>query len=228
MQKKKIISLLKNGGVGVLPTDTIYGLVGSAFSRKAVARIYNLRKRNPKKPQIILIASIQDLNLFGISLSPQLRKVLKRLWPGKVSIVLPCNRPARIASVAGGSLKYLHRGTNTFAFRLPKNKNLISILKRTGPLVAPSANHEGLPAAETIQEAKKYFRDRVDFYMDAGRKNSAPSVLTHIKNKKIYVLRGDSALICEVLGKMNLKIIDLAREKLPRVTEVALLGRSAL
>ena len=50
-----IVTTLRNGGVGVVPTDTIYGIVGSALNPKTVARIYKLRRRNPKKPMIILI-----------------------------------------------------------------------------------------------------------------------------------------------------------------------------
>ncbi len=51
----EIEKILKSGGIGVIPTDTIYGLVGSALNKKAVRRIYQLRQRNPKKPLIILI-----------------------------------------------------------------------------------------------------------------------------------------------------------------------------
>ena len=59
--------MISNGGIGVLATDTIYGLVGSALSKKAVAKIYKLRQRNTKKPMIILIGAIKDLFLFGIN-----------------------------------------------------------------------------------------------------------------------------------------------------------------
>jgi len=83
---------------------------------------------------IILIASQNDLNKFEIELADWQKKILQKVWPGKVSLVLPCP-----------SLKfsYLHRGQKTLAFRLPKDKKLIQLLKITGPLVAPSANKEG-------------------------------------------------------------------------------------
>lgn len=64
-----IVSILKSGGVGILPTDTLYGLVASAFDEKAAERIYELRKRTPDKPMIILISSLEDLKTFGIELS---------------------------------------------------------------------------------------------------------------------------------------------------------------
>jgi L-threonylcarbamoyladenylate synthase len=169
---KSIISILKSHGIGVMPTDTIYGLVGSAFSRRAVERIYKLRKRNRKKPMIILISSIGDLKLFGIKLTPRLRKFLGNVWPGPVSVILPC----RI-----NKFHYLHRGTNSLALRLPKSVWLRNILKQTGPLVAPSANIEGKKPAYTIAEAKKYFGSRADFYLDRGRLYAFPSILIEIK-----------------------------------------------
>lgn len=63
---KNIIKILKSSGVGVMPTDTIYGLVGRAEDKKAVERIYKIKRRNKKKPFIILISNIQDLKKFGV------------------------------------------------------------------------------------------------------------------------------------------------------------------
>lgn len=163
-----------------MPTDTLYGIVGSALNKKAVARIYKLRKRNLRKPMIILISSLSDLRRFGIKPDFRTTKILQTLWPGKVSVVLTC-----------GSKKfsYLHRGKKSLAFRLPASKNLRKILDKTGPLVAPSANLEGKPPAKTIKEAKKYFGDKVDFYVNAGKIDSAPSTLVGFKNKKLTLLR---------------------------------------
>ena len=63
---------------------------------------------------------------------------------------------------------YLHRGTNSLAFRLPQEEGLINLLKTTGPLIAPSANIEGFLPAKNILEAKNYFGEQVDMYVDAG------------------------------------------------------------
>ena len=62
---KYIADVLARGGVGVIPTDTIYGIVGSALDKKTVERIYKLRKRNIKKPLIILIPAATALGKFG-------------------------------------------------------------------------------------------------------------------------------------------------------------------
>ena len=163
---------LKRGDIGVLKTDTIYGLVGSALSEKTVKRIYTVRKRNPKKPFIILISSLRDLRLFGIIPSPRVRAVLKRVWPGPVSVILPCENK---------HFSYLHRGTNSLAFRMPKKAALRQLLKATGPLVAPSANPEGLPSANSVREAYAYFGGAIDFYVNSGNKKGTPSTIIEIK-----------------------------------------------
>lgn len=163
-----------------MPTDTIYGLLGKALNKKTIARIYQVRKRQPNKPLIILIGSQKDLNLFKIKPNKTTREILDHCWPRKISIILSC--PLK-------KFEYLHRGTNSLAFRLPKNKWLQNLLKETGPLVAPSANPEGLPPAKNISEAKKYFKDQVDFYQSGRNYPSKPSTLIEIKNGKIDIIR---------------------------------------
>jgi len=171
-QIKNIIELLKREKIGVLPTDTIYGLVGSAFSKKAVERIYEIKKRKKDKPLIILIPSPGDLKKFGIRPSKELIKFLKKIWPGPVSIIFP---------VKNKKFLYLQRKTNSLAFRMPNSEFLKGILLKTGPLAAPSANPEGKTPASTIGEAKTYFNKKVDFYLDAGKIIGKPSLLLELK-----------------------------------------------
>ncbi|MEX0668561.1 MAG: L-threonylcarbamoyladenylate synthase [Candidatus Saccharimonadales bacterium] len=156
--------ILKNGGVGVAPTDTIYGILTSALNEEAVNRVYEVKGRNTSKPLIILISDINDIASFGISLREDLGKEvvdkLEGYWPGPTSIILPCD---------SDNFKYLTRGTNSLAFRWPKKTDLEDVIKQTGPLVAPSANPEGLEPAKNIKEAREYFGDKVDFYIDGGK-----------------------------------------------------------
>lgn len=177
---KKIERIILSGGVGVLRTDTLYGLIGSALSKKSVEKIYKLKKRKPDKPFIILISSIKDLAIFKIKIDSKTKKFLHKTWPGKVSVILPCRNRR---------FHYLHRGADSLAFRLPANKKLKDFLKRTGPLVVPSANPEGLKPARTVKQARKYFGDRVDFYIDSGRFSGLPSTIIAIKDEKVIIVR---------------------------------------
>jgi L-threonylcarbamoyladenylate synthase len=171
----KEAEMLKQGKIGVMPTDTLYGLVASVSRKEAIKRVYDLKKRSSAKPSIILISSLGDLGAFGVVLTEGQRKVLARFWPGPVSIVLPCG----------------------IAFRLPNNTPLISFLKESGPCIAPSANPEGLPPAETIEEVKKYFGDKVDFYKDGGEcSGGMPSTLIALDEQGVIkVLRQGGTLI---------------------------------
>lgn len=162
-----LIKVLQGGGVAVMPTDTIYGIVGQAQSLATVEHIYALRKRSPDKPCIILIGNINELDKFSISLSEQQQSKLKESLfalsgvegSEPLSIILDCPNNA---------LAYLHRGMNSLAFRVPLNEELRKLLLQTGPLIAPSANIEGLPPAQNIEEAKKYFGNEVGLYVDGG------------------------------------------------------------
>jgi L-threonylcarbamoyladenylate synthase len=203
----KAAMLLKEGAIGVIPTDTVYGICTSAFNKKSVEKVYKLRKRNPNKPCIILISSLEDLKKFNIRLTLWQKKILEKLWPGKISVVLSprinadttlinadnknnkSNRYQRSSVLdQRSSVEYLHRGTNSLAFRLPKNKLVLNILKISGPLIAPSANWEGYEPAKNIKEAKKYFGNKV-FYLDRGDLISKPSSLIDLRTKNIQILR---------------------------------------
>lgn len=164
----EIAGLLRHDQIGILRTDTLYGVVGSATSREAVEAIYELKGRTHTKPLIILISDIDQM------LEPLDEAVLAHVrpyWPGKVSVIVPApNLP-----------EWLHRGTNSIAYRMPANEDLRAFLRKTGPLVAPSANPEGDPPAMDIAAARKYFNDKVAFYVDGGTvSDDMPSQLLKI------------------------------------------------
>ncbi len=175
-----VIKVLKEGGVGVLPTDTLYGLSASVFKPEAVEKIYKLKGKDASKPLIILINSFEDLATLGIKIDPTKEEILRKIWPGAISVILPCDN---------NDLEYLHRGTRTLAVRLPNKPDLIEFLQQTGPIISTSVNATNQPPASTIAEAKNYFGDQVNFYLDAGPLAGAPSTLISLVNDKVEILR---------------------------------------
>lgn len=178
----KAEKVLKNGGLVVLPTDTLYGLCASASNKKAIDKIYKIKERDKSKPLITLIHSLEDLKEFGIKVNKEQAKFLEKIWPGQVSILLSCKN---------SKFKYIHRGTKEIAFRMigQKNKNLFNLIKKVGPIVAPSANKESFPPAINIKEAQGYFENNVDLYINGGKRIGAPSTLVRINNDNIEILR---------------------------------------
>ncbi len=146
--------ILKSGGIAVIPTDTLYGLVGQALNPLVQKKLKELKQRPPEKPFITLIADLADLKLFNIILNKNEEDFLNTVWPGPVSVIIQDQ-----------------------AFRLPDLESLRELIKVTGPLSAPSANPHSLPSATTIREAKNYFGDQVDYYAEGGTLAGPPSKL---------------------------------------------------
>jgi len=170
---------LAAGELVVLPTDTLYGVVASAKNPAAVAKVYEIRRREHSKPVITLLSDVDDLGIFQIEIASRTKNVLKKIWPGPVSVVVAVNAP---------ELAYIHRGTNSIAFRVPRKPVLQDLIRRVGPVVAPSANLAGETPATSVDEAYGYFGDAV-WYLDEGPLEGAASALVDLRGEHPRVLR---------------------------------------
>ncbi|HET6924941.1 MAG TPA: L-threonylcarbamoyladenylate synthase [Candidatus Saccharimonadales bacterium] len=173
------------GCVGVLPTDTVYGLVARAADESAVKRLYDLKFREGK-PGTIIAASTDQL--VGLGLKARYLKAVEQFWPGAVSVIIPC----------GPELTYLHEGKFSLAVRIPDNQELLNLLSKTGPLLTSSANHPGEPTATTLEQANAYFNGNVDFYIDGGDlSNHLPSTIIRIVDDAIEIIRQGAVKVQE-------------------------------
>jgi tRNA threonylcarbamoyl adenosine modification protein (Sua5/YciO/YrdC/YwlC family) len=178
-----IAGRLSEGEVAVIPTDTVYGLVCSAADRDAVKRLYGLKDRE-HKPGTLIAASIDQLVELG--LKRRYMVPVEQYWPGPVSVVIPC----------GPELEYLHQGLNGLAVRVPKDQKLQQLLHETGPLLTTSANKPGQPTAVTVEQAREYFGDKVDFYADGGNLSGhQPSTIVRVVDDEIEVIRQGAVTI---------------------------------
>lgn len=175
--RSELAQLLRGGGVAVLRTDTIYGIVAKADSKEAVGRVYAIKGRTPTKSPIVLIARPEDM--FDAIAKDHIG-IIKGLWPGKNSIIFPSvNAP-----------EWIRRGNDSVAYRVPADDDLRALLKETGPLIAPSANPEGEVPAMNIDEAVSYFGDKVDRYIDGGAvADNTPSRLFLVTSEGLEQLR---------------------------------------
>lgn len=195
---KELINTLKQGGVVVMPADTIYGLFGLARNQKTVEKIAQLKDRHHDKPFIVLVSSWSQLAELGVKISDQEKKLLRKVWPGPISLVLPDKK---------SHFSYLHHDRG-LAVRWPKHKFLTTLIKKTGPLVSTSANKTDNAPAETITEARAIFGGKVDLYLSAGRRlKTNPSTLISLENDKIEVLRKGAVTIKKLTQKLNYDFI---------------------
>ncbi len=184
LQDADLLQALLGGAVGVLPTDTVYGLVCVAAHHAAVERLYQLKSRE-NKPGTIIAASVDQLVELGMK--RRYLAAVQQFWPGQVSVVVPTDNP---------KLGYLDQGKASLAVRVVDDAKLVKLLEKTGPLLTSSANQPGEPPANTIAEAQAYFGNSVDFYIDGGeRANLQPSTLIRVVDDAIEVLRQGAVTI---------------------------------
>ncbi len=150
----KLVETLRRGGTAVIRTDTIYGIVASANNEEAVKSVYVLKKRTLTKSCIILIA--EPSQCYGSA--DELLTDSKRFH----------NTPTSFLIDSPHAPSWLLRANKELAYRIPADEGLRTLLRQTGPLIAPSANPEGLPPARNIHEARTYFGEAVTMYVDGG------------------------------------------------------------
>lgn len=165
-----VLVCLESGGVVVVRTDTIYGLLARADDERAVQRVFAIKGRSDYKSPIVLIARLDQTYA---PLDMLHRELASKVWPGKTTIAVPVDKTS--------TPPWLHCGNDEFGHRMPAKDDLRLLIEKTGPLIAPSANPEGLEPAKTIQQAIDYFGDAVDIYVDGGVvTDNAPSQLLRI------------------------------------------------
>ena len=173
---KKTIRVIKNGGVVVCPTDTVYGLVADAKNNTAVVKVFRIKKRNYQKPVPVFVKNIKMAKSLAI-INKEQEVFLKKIWPGKVTVVLKTRSaklPRRILSK-----------DKKIGLRIPKHKLLNDLLdKLNQPLVATSANISGKKPSGEMKKVLAQFKDKKykpDLVLSRGNlKPSLPSTAVDI------------------------------------------------
>lgn len=146
---------LLNSGVGVIPTDTVYGLAALASDPNAVAKLYRLKSRE-RKPGTVVAASVEQVRQLGVEQT--LLDKVAQFWPNPLSVIL----------LLPPDKAYLDQGLGDIAIRVVDDEPLRRLLLQTGAVLTSSANLPGEPVSETLKDAWEYFGTSVDFYVDGG------------------------------------------------------------
>ena len=135
---------MKAGGVVAFPTETVYGIGASIKQPKAIKRIFKIKKRPKNKPLQVLIANLSQAKRLG-KFNKEAEKFAKNHWPGPLTLVVYKKKTVP-KLVTGGSLKV--------GLRVPAHSAILKLIKKSGPIVATSANKAGEKPALTAAEAK--------------------------------------------------------------------------
>lgn len=177
----RVAAVLQDGGVVVLPTDTVYGLAASPVVPGATERIFALKGRSKDVPLAVLcVDADQALDLADpAAITADVRRAAAH-WPGPLTLVLP--RRAGLGLALG-------EPSSTVGVRCPDHALVRALAAEVGPLATTSANRHGEPTPEESGSLAMLFGDRVDLIVDAGRCAGVPSTVVDTTGPTWRILR---------------------------------------
>ncbi len=180
---QEVEETLKNGGIVIFPTDTVYGIGCNCFSKKAIKRIFDVKSRPEKKPINVLTDKVEKIENVTKNIKKEEKEIINKYMPGAVTIVL--DKKEDVPDI-------LTSGLDTIGVRIPNNKIALEILKKfENPLATTSVNISGnLPGLE-INDFIKEFENKVDIIIDGGKtKIGVASTIVRVdENSEINILR---------------------------------------
>lgn len=189
--EKTTAEIIKNGGIAILPTDTVYGFSGivdsntTAQSYSTDAKIRSIKGRAETKPLIQLIAKPEDIKLYTNDAIPS---ALLAKWPGALTIIVHTKPDAPLSEQSR---------IPTIAFRCPGDQWLRKVIEQCGaPIYSTSVNRSGQPVLDTEASIAEEFSNEVDLIVNDGdKKGAVPSTLVSIENGIVKILRQGSVTL---------------------------------
>jgi L-threonylcarbamoyladenylate synthase len=188
-------ALIRTGGLVVFPTSSFYGVGAQALNAKVVKRVFQVKKRDPANPLLILIASRTDLDALVRSIPETATRLMQAFWPGSLTLVF---------EAADRLPPNLTGYTKRIGIRLAGHPVASSLTKGVGaPITGTSANLSGHAACRAVADLEPLFRDQVDLILDAGTLGSGEaSTVVDVTSDTAKILREgaiDTAKIRTVL-----------------------------
>lgn len=174
----EIASVIRAGGVVILPTDTLYGLHADARNAGAIARIQACKSREEAKPLLVLCSSPGQARELGVSMPAATEAALDAIWPAPLTAILPLREP--VAASAGAA---------TIGVRVPAIGWLRELAEVTGPIASTSVNYAGQPPATGAELVPREIEEAVDGIADAGTLEGSPSTIVDLTTTTPKVLR---------------------------------------
>jgi len=177
--KREVVSFLKKEKVVLFPTDTLYALLANVFSKKAIDKVYKIKKRKIKKPLPIFVKNIEMAKKVA-EISPEQENFLKNFWPGRITVILKKKK----------NLKIYGTEKESIGLRVPKYPLLNEILKEINfPLSGTSANLSGKKPKNFKEILNQFEKEKPDLAVFGGEIFGKPSLILDLREKHPSILR---------------------------------------
>lgn len=187
MDVDKLIRVINNGDLAIIPTDTVYGIIGDATNLKVIHKIFEVKNRDYSKPLILMVSSIKMLERYVDCISDLERKLIDRYWPGKLTILFHKNNNVSDLITSGSEL---------VGIRYPDNKDLVELIARLDkPLISTSCNISNKNVITSIDMLDDKIKNSVDYIYDGGNLSDISSTVLKVNNKIEIIREGELSSI---------------------------------
>jgi len=176
----KAIATLRSGGIVAFPTDTVYGIAAMPLNKKAVRKLYNIKKREKKKPIALLVSSKKLAGKFAVSIPSKAKYLMTKYWPGPLTLIFKKRKSIP---------DFLTSNLPTIGIRMPDNKIALKLIRKAGgALAVTSANRSGNKPATSANDIRGL--KGIDIIIDGGKcRIGMPSSVIAVVGGKLQVLR---------------------------------------
>lgn len=179
---KEPAKIIKDGGIVIFPTETVYGIGTNGFSEKSIKRIYELKKRDFRKPISLLVSNMEMVKMIAKDISEVEYALMEKFFPGPFTIIL--KKKKTVPDI-------LTANSDTVGVRMPSSEIARNLVEYAGvPIATPSANISGKPSGTNIKDIMKDFDGKVDCIIDNGEsKLGVPSTIVRVVDGVPHILR---------------------------------------
>ena len=157
---KEVAHIIRNGGIVVFPTETVYGIGTNGLDENAVQKIYIAKGRNTDNPINLLVSNMEMIESIAKDISEMEYKLIKAFFPGPFTIIL--NKKDIVPSIVTAN-------QDTVGVRMPNGTIASKLVELAGvPIAAPSANLSCKPSGTNFNDIYNDFKDKVDYIIDGG------------------------------------------------------------
>lgn len=174
--------ILKQGGIVIFPTETVYGIGANALNENAVKKIYKAKQRPIDKPISLLVSNMDMVEMVAKDITDLEYKLMETFFPGPFTIILKKKNIVPSIVTCGG---------DTVGVRMPDGEIARKLVEYSGvPLATPSANISGKPSGTNLESIMADFKDSVDYYIDGGEsKLGVASTIVRVIDGVPHILR---------------------------------------
>ena len=187
----RVVEVLRDGRLAVVPTDTVYTVIADAFQTFATQRMFGAKRRGRQIPVSVLIRNPRQVIGLAREVPETAERLMASYWPGPVSILLP---------VQPDMPWDLGDSGDAINLRMPADDLLLAVAAEIGPLACSAANRRGEPAATTVEEARLQLGDNVDLYVAGPASKGGVTTVVDCTRADAHVLREGAIPAADILS----------------------------